>query len=213
MNRNTWIMLGAGAGLALLAIFFLRGGDSASTDGPRQGRAGASAPAHGDSSQDPNTRSTRDVRRRPRLQPATEGATQDVAQPQTYTRNDGSEVRDHRSNPPKPRLERIANPPSEISPIQPETLLAVRNTLRPAMKDCIANHAADAPEGAMAQAVLTVSISSENLKVDGLEFSTEGLEDDTEFRACVQSAMLGHQQNVAGSADVKVHTMTFPYKL
>ncbi len=133
----------------------------------------------------------------------------------TYVRDDGTAVRDHRKNAPEPNLERRVTLPREISKVQPETLRAVRLALRPAMKQCIATHAADAPENSKAQAVLTVSIKDEILRVDELDFQTEGLPPDREttLRDCATSAMLGHEQPIADSPDVDKHVMTFPYSL
>ncbi len=138
------------------------------------------------------------------------------AQPtRTYTRNDGSSVRDHRAAAPEPNLERHMTVPREISKIQPETLRAVRLALRPAMKDCLANHAADAEKGSKAQATLTVSVKDAELTVDKLHFASEGLppEADEALRACATEAINGHTQSVPDVEDVKKHVMTFPYDL
>ena len=134
---------------------------------------------------------------------------------QDYIRNDGTAVRDHRSEPSEPNFERRPTLPKELSKVQPETLRAVRLALRPQMKECIATHASDAAENSKAQAVLTVSITDELLRVDQLEFQTTGLSAEVEekLRACVSGVMLGHEQTVAGSVDVAKHVMTFPYDL
>lgn len=131
----------------------------------------------------------------------------------TYIRNDGTVVRDHRREDFGENLERGITPPKSVSPVQPETLAAVRVALRPAMNKCIASHAADAPDGSRAQAVLTVSIRSEKLTVDTLEVSTEGLEDGEALKACISGVMLGHSQMVSGAKDADAHKMTFPYNL
>ncbi len=132
-----------------------------------------------------------------------------------YVRNDGTAVRDHRASAPEPNLGRNITIPKGISKVQPETLQAVRLALRPQMKNCIATHASEAPEDSKAQAVLTVSITGEQLRVDKLDFQTEGLAAETEeaLRSCATQAMLGHEQPIAGSPDVKKHVMTFPYDL
>lgn len=130
-----------------------------------------------------------------------------------YIRDDGTVVRDHRAEAVSENFERRVTMPKSISPVQPETLAAVRGALRPAMGRCIEAHAPDAPEGSSAQAVLTVSIRDEALTVDTLELSTEGLSEDQALKACISNVMLGHQQVVAGAKDVDAHTMTFPYKL
>lgn len=132
-----------------------------------------------------------------------------------YTRDDGTVVRDHRSGAQEPNLDRRPTLPKELSKVQPETLRAVRLALRPAMKKCIAEHVANAPENSKAQAVLTVSIKDELLHVDKLDFQTEGLVADSEASLgdCASTAMLGHEQPIAGSPDVDKHVMTFPYNL
>lgn len=130
-----------------------------------------------------------------------------------HVRNDGTVVRDHRSEAFGENLERRVTLPKSLSPVQPVTLAAVRSALRPAMNTCIASHAPDAPEGSSAQAVLTVSIRSEELTVDKLQLSTEGLAEDEELKGCIRDVMLGHTQMVSGAKDVDAHTMTFPYDL
>jgi hypothetical protein len=141
--------------------------------------------------------------------------TQPAANSREFIRDDGTAVRDHRSNAPEPNLERHITIPKGISKVQPETLRAVRLALRPAMKNCISTHAGEAPEDSKAQAVLTVSITGEQLRVDTLKFQTDGLSAETEeaLRGCATKAMLGHEQPIAGSPDVEKHVMTFPYDL
>lgn len=131
----------------------------------------------------------------------------------THVREDGTVVRDHRTSAVSEEVERRVTVPKALSPVQPETLAAVRTALRPGMQRCIKTHAAEAPEGASAQAVLTVSIVDEALTVDTLALSTEGLEDDEDLKACIRDVMQGHQQTVAGANDVAAHSMTFPYAL
>ena len=176
-----------------------------------------------------NSSAAGDTARRPPPPVRMTGTDDDVAAPKRYSgegsdvaaatreyvRDDGTEVRDHRKNAPEPNLERHITIPKGISKVQPATLRAVRLALRPAMKNCIATHAAEAPEGSRAQAVLTVSITEEQLRVDTLNFQTNGLSPETEeaLRGCATTAMVGHEQAIAGSPDVEKHVMTFPYDL
>tara|TARA_R110002096_G_scaffold408075_3_gene607037 strand:+ start:11702 stop:12340 length:639 start_codon:yes stop_codon:yes gene_type:complete len=183
----------------------------------------------GSESSSENSAASGDSARRPPPPVRMTGNENDVAVPKRYSgdgtevaaatrefvRDDGTEVRDHRKNAPEPNLERHITIPKGISKVQPETLRAVRLALRPAMKNCIATHAAEAPEGSRAQAVLTVSITEEQLRVDTLNFQTDGLSPETEeaLRGCATTAMVGHEQAIAGSPDVEKHVMTFPYDL
>lgn len=190
---------------------------------------GSSSPKESSKGQAANSGALENGVQRPPPPTRMAGRDTDVAAPQRYSgnetnapatereyiRDDGTTVRDHRANAPEPSLDRRVTIPKGISKVQPETLRAVRLALRPAMKSCIATHAGEAPKDSKAQAVLTVSITGEQLRVDKLDFQTEGLEAETEdaLRGCATTAMVGHEQAIAGSPDVEKHVMTFPYDL
>ncbi len=131
-----------------------------------------------------------------------------------YVLDDGTVMRDHRKSPPPPNYERRIALPAELSKVKPATLAAVRVGVRPAMRQCIETHTADA-EGAKAKAVLTVSITDELLHVDAVDFDSSGLDADAaaELEACATEAMTGFEKQVPGSEDVAEHFMTFPYSL
>ncbi|MCP4444332.1 MAG: hypothetical protein GY811_03175 [Myxococcales bacterium] len=133
----------------------------------------------------------------------------------TYVRDDGSIVRDHRGGTSEPNLTSRESQPRDSSKVQPATLRSVRLALRPAMKKCIQEHAADADGAPKAQAVLTVSIKDELLRVDKLDFQSEGLAPEAEehLKNCATTAMIGHEQPIGGSPEVAEHVMIFPYDL
>ena len=138
--------------------------------------------------------------------------TGEAGEPLTYVRDDGTVVRDHRANPAKPDYERVPVLPASISKVKPLTVAAVRQNIRPAMSACISAHKEAADSDAKAQAVMKISVENETLRIDEVDIQTQGVEDHDAFTACVSDAVLGHEQAVEGSEDVKSHTLTFPYE-
>ena len=147
--------------------------------------------------------------------PNTEPMSDEQWAKRSYELEDGTKVFDHRAKPSEPNAERYVVLPSALSKVQPDTVVAVRRALRPAMNECIATHGQGAVEGGKATATLLVSIEDELLRVDTVKVQIAGLDEAEEeaLRACVSEGILGHEQVVEGSEDVKSHRMNFPYSL
>ena len=133
--------------------------------------------------------------------------------PTRYTRHDGVVVRDHRANPTEPDLHAYTVLPAGVSKVKPMTLVEVRKALRAPIKGCIAAHGTGAAKGGELQLLLLTSISSENLRVDKASSKISGLANEDDLRACVEQAVVGHQQTVSGAEDVNIHRMVFKYSL
>ena len=129
-----------------------------------------------------------------------------------YLRNDGSEVRDHRENPPMPQLEATAGAPKSIAKVAPKVVMQLRRDFRPIIEDCTNAHAANDQE-ARAQVVVKTSLVEEMLSIDSLEVSTRGIEASDAFVKCVDEQMRDHTARIEGAADHSGHTMTFPFDL
>ncbi len=129
-----------------------------------------------------------------------------------YVRNDGSEVRDHRKNPPIPQLETTASAPKSASKVAPKVVMQLRRDFRPVIEDCKKAHASNDQE-ARAQVVVKTSLVEETLSIDSLEVSTRGMESGDAFVKCVDEQMRDHTAQIEGAADHSGHTMTFPFDL
>lgn len=233
MTKTSWIVLGAV--LAALLIYLMTGTSSPPTSSSSSKRAShptskASSQKGGKERLAVPARATQDELSQTQLPTAQDSvptsaqrASQaapvvrqgDHAEPviREYVMADGTKMRDHRANPSKPRLDGYVVVPDSVSDVRPDTLVKVRTQLRPAMRECIRLNVENAEEGAKMQALLKVSIASEQLRVDDLRLTISGLENDDALRSCVTALVLGHEQEVPGAIDVLMHHMVFPYKL
>lgn len=212
-NKKLWIAICLVAGVA--AFFVLRSSqdDSGSeSSGPRRGDVATRRIP--ERATGPRVeKSTSDERRRRHSEAKAKGESGDNDTVVEYVRNDGSEVRDHRKNPPLPQLESAARAPAKgVAQVAPIVLMKLRKTLRPEVGQCAEKHAAGV-EDARAQVVVTASIAEEQMNIDKMVITTEGLDDDAEraFISCVEQQVGDRELVMDGAEDVSAHTMTFPF--
>jgi len=153
--------------------------------------------------------------RSPALPPQNE-QTKDTSKPvvREYVSADGVKVRDHRAgnHPPSTRPYTL---PSNLSKVKSGTLLKVFRAIEPAAKQCIAEHVKTPENNAKASALLAVSISDEELQVDKVTLTIQGVpeNEDTGLKNCLQGVFETHTQHLQGAEDVALHHMTFPFRL
>jgi len=101
------------------------------------------------------------------------------------------------------------------SKVRSTTVASLRIVFRPQMRTCVAEAASGADEGARASVILTISVADEILRVDAIKVKSIGLTAAAEesLLDCATEAMVGYEQEVAGSEDVAAHVLTFPYSI
>lgn len=135
-----------------------------------------------------------------------------------YEREDGAVVRDHREDADeRPRgMGGVRDPrqaPETAENVETETVLAVREELRPSVHACRSEHAEDAEEGSAVQARITFSVSAEQLTVDDVATTSRGLSEPDDLEDCVDSAASELALDVPGAEDVEGHPIDLPFRI
>ncbi len=135
-----------------------------------------------------------------------------------YTRDDGATVRDHREGAAErgPRIAGLSDPrqaPPTADQVTPDTVLAVRNALRPGVHECRREHASDAEEGSAVRARVTFSVASERLTVDDVSTTSRGLGEADALESCIESAAYDIALDVGGAEDVQGHPIDLPFRI
>jgi hypothetical protein len=159
---------------------------------------------------------------RPRLPPPPPGARADRpprladhADVPTYVRDDGVEVRDHRRGRPPPDLTRaIPRPTAAGRKVETQTVVAVRNAMRPVVNRCAAGLPAegrgDRPE---VHSDIIVSITDNQLHVDQATVRTRDITGDQALVDCIREGVEALNVAAEGHAPVDRYTLSMPFRL
>lgn len=137
--------------------------------------------------------------------------------PRVYVREDGALVRDHRKRNTLPMSSTpVSRPRRTVTTVDPTTVIAVRNAMRPIVYGC----ARETPATSMGaeprlQGVVVISIAASKLTIDDVEVSTVDLDEPAagQLRDCVTQSVKPLALTIPGSADVAGHTLTLPFRL
>ncbi len=135
-----------------------------------------------------------------------------------YRRSDGSIVRDHREGAQEgqPSFGGLADSrqlPPTAEKVRPQTVVAVRDALRPSVRRCAREHAPEAEAGSAVRARVTFSVAAETLTVDDVSTSSIGLPSPGALEGCIESDALGLTLPVAGAEDVEGHPIDLPFRV
>ena len=140
-----------------------------------------------------------------------------AAAPRVYVRDDGVLVRDHRTRDAPPMSSgMIRRPQHTVTKVDPTTVIAVRNTMRPIVYQC----SAEVPETSMGekarlQGEVVISIADKSLSVDKVVIRVADVQEPaaSRLRECVLQDMKLVTLAVPGGADVTGHPLTLPFRL
>jgi hypothetical protein len=134
-------------------------------------------------------------------------------------RDDGTPVRDHRTDSnADPDLSASPVVPLKRARVHPDVIVAVRRALRPIVKQCAQDYAADIQAEARLRVRLAVSIASGALTVGEVDVDSANVRDRA-LATCVGEAArtLAPAERdlptVAEHEDVSHHMLTFPFRL
>jgi hypothetical protein len=135
-----------------------------------------------------------------------------------YRRDDGAIVRDHREGAAdrEPSFGGLSDPrqlPPTAEQVRPQTVLAVRDALRPAVRRCANEHAPEAEVGSAVRARVTFTIAAQRLTVDDVSTASRGLADAGALEGCVASAARDLSLTIAGAEDVEGHPIDLPFRV
>jgi hypothetical protein len=152
---------------------------------------------------------------RPRSAVSTEPGTERAA-PRVYVRDDGVLVRDHRTRDAPPMMSAtVTRPQRSVTKVAPTTVLAVRNAMRPIVRECLGDIPISADADPRLQSHVDISIADTHLTIDDVRASTRDLDEpvSSELRACVIQRMKSVTLEIPGGSDVTGHTLTLPFRL
>jgi hypothetical protein len=140
-----------------------------------------------------------------------------VRTPRVYVRDDGVMVRDYRTRDAPPMTSgTIRRPQRGVVKVEPTTVVAVRNAMRPIVYRC----KGETPEASMdaqprIQGEVVISIAKEHLTVDDVTIQVADVQEPaaSQLRECVLQDVKRITLTIPGAADVAGHTLTLPFRL
>jgi hypothetical protein len=138
------------------------------------------------------------------------------AGPRVYVREDGVLVRDHRSGNPPMRTAPIRRPRRNLGAVEPTTVIAVRNAMRPIVYRCTAEIPAAGMEAdPRLQGEVVISIAAEYLTVDDVKVQIAHVQGaaESKLRDCVVQGVSKIAFDVPGATAVTDYTLTLPFRL
>ena len=186
--------------------------------------AGETAP--GTLADDPTAGASNPSQRpRPQLPAAAEGELPSILDvdidagvkgPRVYVREDGVLVRDHRTRATMMSTNELVRPKTGPVKMEPTTIIAVRNAMRPIVFRCAeAIPAASMGEDPRLQGEVMVSIAEGNLRVDDAVMKLADVEESAAapMRDCVVQGVRAIHLAAPEAADVTRTTLTLPFRL
>jgi hypothetical protein len=136
--------------------------------------------------------------------------------PRVYVREDGVLVRDHRARATMMSSSELVRPKTAPAKMEPTTIIAVRNAMRPIVFRCAeAIPAASMGEDPRLQGEVMVSIAEGNLRVDDAVMKLADVEESAAapMRDCVVQGVRDIHLATPEAADVTRTTLTLPFRL
>jgi hypothetical protein len=139
------------------------------------------------------------------------------AAPRVYVRDDGVLVRDHRTRDAPPMMSGpITRPRHGVVKVEPTTVIAVRNAMRPIVYRC----SGETPETSLAaepriQGEVVITIAKGSLSVDDATIRVADVQEPaaSRLRECVLPDVKRITLAIPDAADVAGHTLTLPFRL
>jgi hypothetical protein len=140
-----------------------------------------------------------------------------AAGPRVYVRDDGALVRDHRTRDAPPMMSgTVRRPQRDVVKVEPTTVVAVRNAMRPIVYRC----SAETPETSLGaeprlQGRVVISITDGSLGVDDVVITAVDVQEPaaSQLRECVSQDLKLVTLGIPGAADVTGHALTLPFRL
>ena len=140
-----------------------------------------------------------------------------VRTPRVYVRDDGVLVRDYRRRDAPPMMTGTnRRPPGDVVKVEPTTVVAVRNAMRPIVYRC----KGETPEASLdaqprLQSEVVISIAKEHVTVDDVTIRVADVQEPaaSRLRECVLQDTKLITLTIPGAADVTGHTLTLPFRL
>ncbi len=136
--------------------------------------------------------------------------------PRVYVREDGVLIRDHRARATMMSSSELVRPKTGPAKMEPTTIIAVRNAMRPIVFRCAeAIPAASMGEEPRLQGEVMVSIAGGNLRVDDAVMKLADVEESAAapMRDCVVQGVKDIHLAAPEAADVTRTTLTLPFRL
>lgn len=136
--------------------------------------------------------------------------------PRVYVREDGVLIRDHRARATMMSSSELVRPKTGPAKMEPTTIIAVRNAMRPIVFRCAeAIPAASMGEDPRLQGEVMVSIAGGNLRVDDAVMKLADVEESAAapMRDCVVQGVKDIHLAAPEAADVTRTTLTLPFRL
>lgn len=150
----------------------------------------------------------------PNADPAKSGDTPS-APPTIYMTDGGVLVRDHRSDRSKSApVDNLPSPRDKPDRMSSGAVIAVRGALRKVVRDCERSLSQDATgDEPRVQAVVTVTVVSEELTVDEVDVNASDIADAEAMRTCMRDGFAGAKVPVPGQKDIASFKQTHPFRL
>jgi hypothetical protein len=136
--------------------------------------------------------------------------------PRVYVREDGVLIRDHRARATMMSSTELVRPKTGTAKMEPTTIVAVRNAMRPIVFRCAeAIPAASMGEDPRLQGEVMVSIAEGNLRVDDAVMKLADVEESAAapMRDCVVQGVRDIHLAAPEAADVTRTILTLPFRL
>ena len=132
----------------------------------------------------------------------------------TYYRDDGTVVRDHRGGDRAPLDKGATSRPRGLRQVDPETIVAVRNAVRPHVNRC-ADAVGDSAlgEAPRIQGEVHLSIKDNQLMIDGVDVQLRDIDEGSapDLIECVKTAVGNIALDATGHPDVDDYILTLPF--
>lgn len=136
--------------------------------------------------------------------------------PRVYAREDGVLIRDHRARATMMEPSELVRPQTGPVKVEPTTIIAVRNAMRPIVFRCAeAIPAASMGEDPRLQGEVMISIAEGNLRVDDAVMKIVDLEESAAapMRDCVVQGVREIHLAAPNAAEITRTTLTLPFRL
>lgn len=214
-----WVLLVAAVAAIAGLLLLMRSDPSAGAASV----AGSDAARDNHAARDERTDTRAAPASRPRLPdstaavlPESHGETPDAPAPRVYVRENGTIVSDFRADAPPPTLRGRALRPQPAGLVEPNAILAVRNAMRPIVRQCVESlPAASLGEGARMQSQVVIRIEGGRLRVDEVTTGTRNVaeSDVAGLQSCVEDQVSVLALDVAGHQDVSQYLLRLPFQL
>lgn len=202
MSRGV-VAVAAAVAIAGVVVFAMRGADEADTTEEARTAKEAGEPAA------PGTSASRPERERPRLEAPRERR-RAGADSETHLTPEGRVVRDHRAVKKGVPAQPARRPMPKRTPVERATLARVRLAVRPEVKRCVREHAAEVEDGQRLLATVYVTIAEGAGTASGIEIDGDV---PAPIARCAQERLASLHVDLPEAADATAYPLRMPFDL